>query len=156
MRYVRLMALSRAPHAGIILVGAMAVAAAVFGVFNWRWLEQRQLLETGGIAAVAHIDAVTISHKACNSSVVLSWVDASGSPHSGDFLSCFANRSAGTTIPIRYLKTDPATAMIAAGEGGLSDDHYKNGALIGAVVALIMAFVTAKLTVERSRKTSDR
>lgn len=145
------MALARIPLAGILLVGGIAVLAAVFGLFNWHWLEQRHMLERQGIAAIAGIDAVTISHKACNSSAQLTWSDAGGALHTGHFMTCIANRSAGDTIPVRYLLADPDTAMIAEGEGGLPDDQYRNGTLIGAVVALVMAGVAAKLVIDRRR-----
>lgn len=145
------MALARTPLPGILLVGGIAVLAAIFGLFNCRWLEQRHTLESNGIAAIAHIDAVTISHKACNSSVQLTWADAGGAHHTGHFMTCFANRSAGDTIPVRYLQADPGTAMIAEGEGGIPDDQYRTGTMIGAVVALVMAGVAAKLVIDRQR-----
>lgn len=145
------MPISRSRVGGIILVGGIAVAAAIFGWFNWRWYNDRQTLEADGVVAVAQIQAATISHKACNSSVQLHWTDAVGNLHAGHFMTCFANRSAGETIPIRYLKRDPEIAMIAAGEGGLPDSQYRTGAMIGAVIALIMAVLACKLVIDRQR-----
>jgi hypothetical protein len=145
------MAMSRTPLAGILLVGGIAVAAGVFGSFNWGWLEQRHVLEREGVAAVARIDAVSISHKTCNSSAQLTWTEARGAVHAGRFMTCFANRWAGQTIPIRYLKTDPDTAMIAPGEGGLPDDQFHTGAMIGAVVAMVLGCAAAKLMIDRRR-----
>jgi len=46
-------------------------------------------------------------------------------------MTCFANRSAGDTIPVRYLQADPDTAMIAEGEVGIPDDPYRNGIMMG-------------------------
>jgi len=145
------MVLARTSIVGILLVGAIALSAAVFGLFNWRWLEQRHLLEREGIATIAHVDAVTISHKACNSSVQLTWTDAGSAHHTGRFMTCFANRSAGDSIPVRYLRADPDTAIIAEGNGGLPDDQYQTGAMIGAIVALVMAAVAAKLMMDWQR-----
>lgn len=145
------MAQSRTPIAGIILVSGVAIAAAVFGFFNWRWLEERNHLERDGIAAVGHIDAVTVSHKACNSSVQVSWSDATAVTHSQHFMTCFANRSPGETLGIRYLTEKPDVAMIATGEGGLPDDQFRRGMMIGAIVAAVLSLVSVHLALIRIR-----
>ncbi len=139
------------PVIGFLLLGGIALAGVIFGLANWHWLEQQQLLEHEGIVAVARIDAVTISHKACNSTVVLRWADSSERNHRDKFATCFANRLAGESMGIRYLSADPDTAMIAAGEGGLPDDHYRTGVLIGAIVAAVMGAATISLALQRSR-----
>jgi len=145
------MALARTPLFGILLVSGIAILAAIFGLFNWHWLEQRHLLERQGIVAIAHVDGVIISHKACNSSVQLTWMDANGAHHSGRFMTCYGNRAVGESIPVRYLKADPGTAMIAASEGGLPDDQYRTGTIIGSVAGLVMACVSVKLMGDRHR-----
>ncbi len=139
---------------GLILVGGIAILSVLFTAANWYWLEQRHSLEREGIAASASVDDVLISHKACNSSVRLSWVDAHGGKHSGKFMTCFGNRSAGQVIGIRYLSEKPDTAMIAEGQGGLPDAHYQTGVLIGAIVGVIMCAVTARLVFYRTRSGS--
>ena len=134
---------------GLLLVGGVAIAAAVFGVLNWHWLEQRHVLETTGVPAIATIEAVMISHKACNSSVQVRWADAKALPHRGHLMTCFANRSPGDQIKVRYLSDNPDIAMIETGEGGLADDQFYRGAWIGALVAMVMALVTLRLVAAR-------
>lgn len=147
------MALSRNPLGGILLVAGVALAAAVFGGLNWHWLEERRQLDKEGIAAVGHIDAVTISHKACNSSIRVSWADAGAARHAGRFMTCFANRSAGQAIAIRYLPQQPDIAMIAEGEGGLPDEQYRTGMRIGLIVAAVMGAVAVHLVMRRRSET---
>lgn len=139
------MAFSRAPLAGILLVAAITVGAAWFGAANWQWLNERNFLRRDGLAATARIDEATISHKTCNSSIVASWTDTMGVKHSHNFMTCFANHSAGQTVGIRYLPQHPETAMIADGEGGLPDSRFSNGIGIGAILAAVMAVVTVHL-----------
>lgn len=139
------MARPQPPLAGVLLTGGIAIAAMLFALVNWRWLEERRTLEREGIAAIARIDAVTISHKACNSSLSVHWQDNNGHPHSGHFMSCAANRNVGEAIGVLYLADHPDTAMIAEGEGGTPDAQYRTGMLIGAIVAGVMALVTAQL-----------
>ena len=145
------MALSRTPIAGIILVGGIAIAAAAFGLLNWRSLDERMRLEREGVAAVARVDAVTISHKACNSSIQLRWVDANGAGHAGRFMSCFANRATGEKVRIRYLPEQPDEAMLADDEGGLPEAQVRTGIVIGAIVAAVMGAVAVSLTRRRLR-----
>lgn len=141
-----------APLAGLLLVGGVAVAAAVFGVVNWRWLEQRHLLEREGMRAEARIDAVTVSHKACNSTVSLSWASSNGTQHTGRFTSCFANRSVGQTIGVRYLAADPQIAIIDVAEGGMPDSQFRTGIWLGALVAVVLGAVAVKLALPRLRR----
>ena len=147
----RRMALSRTPIAGIVLVGGIAIAAAAFGLSNWRTLEERRQLEREGVAAVAQVAAVTISHKACNSSVLLRWAESNGASHTGRFMSCFANRTTGEKVRIRYLPERPDAAMLADGEGGLPDAQYRTGIVIGAIVAAVLGTVAASMTRRRLR-----
>ncbi len=70
------MAIARTPVLGLILVDGITILGTLFTGANWYWLEQPHSLEREGIAASAKVDDVIISHKACNSSVRLSWVDA--------------------------------------------------------------------------------
>jgi hypothetical protein len=149
------MAKARTPVVGLILVGGIAILGTLFGAANWYWLDQRHKLEREGIAATALVDDVTISHKACNSSVRLTWVDVRGATHTQRFITCFANRSRGETIGIRYLLEKPETAMIAEGEGGLSDAHYRTGGLIGAIIGVIMGAITVGLIFDRMRSRSN-
>jgi len=147
------MALSRNPLGGIFLVSGIALAAALFGALNWHWLTERRLLEKEGIAAVGHIEDVTISHKACNSSVKVSWTDASAAHHIGRFTTCFANRVIGQTVGIRYLPGQPDTATIAEGGGGLPEEHYRQGMMIGLIVAAVMGAVAVHLAIRRGAPT---
>ncbi len=145
------MAIARTPVPGLLLVGGISILCILFAVANWYWLEQRHSLQREGVAISAKVDDVIISHKACNSSVRLSWVDLNGGKHSGKFLTCFGNRSPGEFIGIRYLPMKPDTAMIAEGQGGMPDTHYQTGVLFGAIVGAIMCAVTAQLVLYRSR-----
>lgn len=145
------MAVSRPRFAGPLLLGGIAAALAAFGLLNWHWLQQRQILEREGVASLARIDAVTISHKSCSSSALLSWKDVQGGAHSGRFMTCFANRPVGGQVAIRYLKADPAIAMIAPRAGGIPDSQYRIGAIVGAVGSVLMAIAFANLRMKRRR-----
>ncbi len=143
------MTIDRAPVAGLLLVGGIAVAAAAFGLANWRWLDQREALESVGRPAVARVEAVVRSHKACSSSLTASWPASDGVRHRATFMTCAADRQAGDPIRIRYLGDAPAVAMIENGEGGLPDSQFRRGALIGAIVSAVMAAVTIGLASKR-------
>lgn len=136
---------SRFPLAGILLVCVIGLLAAGFALANWHWLDQRDRLERGGVPALARITAVSASHKACNAGLELDWTDGTGKAWTGRFTTCFANRTVGGAVPIRFLADDPATAMIAPGEGGLPDDQFRTGMWIGAVVALAMGVAAGRL-----------
>ena len=144
------------PSAGLVLLGGITLAAAAFGLLNWRWLHQRTLLERTGIAVVGRIDGVSSSHKACNSTLKLSWADSGGTRHAGRFATCFSNLSVGEPISLRYLRAAPDIAMIEPGQGGVPDRQFRTGVLIGVLVVVVMGAVTASQALATSRRRLSR
>jgi hypothetical protein len=90
------------------------------------------------------VERVILSHKACNSSVVVSYHDVADHPWRQTFQTCTANHVVGEVIQVAYLRTAPGTAMLRSGEGPYTDDVLRRGQWIGVIVAVFGAMMIVR------------
>ena len=107
-----------------------------FFLYNWHELQSEHRLEQHGVATVGTVTKVTISHKACNSSIIVSYVD-----ERKVFQVCGANRSIGDHVKLIYLPDAHDVAMLARSEDVFNDGRFQIGSWIGALVGLLGAIM---------------
>ena len=146
--------LKRSTLPSIGLFGVFAIAGAGFWQFNNAALRDHGELEARGISVSGHIEHARISHKSCNSSIDVSYVDAAHHRWEQRFQACRAP-VIGETVVLKYLPDAPPTAMLSLGDSPYDEAMLDRGRWIGGIVGIFGLIMALKYASQYRRALWD-
>lgn len=138
--------------ASVGLFSVFAIAGAGFWTFNNAKLREHGELTAHGIAQTGYVEAVIYSHKTCNSSVDVWYLDGAHHRWKQRFQTCYAP-VIGNPVALKYLPGSPQTAMLLSGESPYDEATLDRGRGIGAAVGAFGLFMAIRHALKHFRQT---